>query len=67
VDQYPDPLLLMKMANDPNLAGMSGAGQTFYNQQIGQPQGLFANAPDATQLALAFDTIARQISVRLSQ
>lgn len=67
VDQYPDPLLLMKMANDPNLAGMSGAGQTFYNQQVGQPQGLFANAPDATQLALAFDTIARQISVRLSQ
>jgi Flp pilus assembly protein TadG len=67
VDQYPDPLLLMKMANDPNLAGISGAGQTFYNQQIGQPQGLNVNAPDATQLALAFDTIARQISIRLSQ
>jgi Flp pilus assembly protein TadG len=67
VDQYPDPLLLMKMANDPNLAGLTGAGQTFYNQQLGQPQGLNVNAPDATQLAMAFDTIARQISVRLSQ
>jgi Flp pilus assembly protein TadG len=67
VDQYPDPLLLMKMANDPNLAGIAGAGQTFYNQQIGQPQGLNINAPDATQLAMAFDIIARQISVRLSQ
>src|SRR5580658_2521207 len=67
VDQYPDPLLLMKMANDPNLAGITGAGQTFYNQQIGQPQGLNVNAPDATQLAMAFDTIARQISIRLSQ
>jgi hypothetical protein len=67
VDQYPDPLLLMKMANDPNMAAVSAAGQTFYNQQIGQPQGLFANAPDASQLAVAFDTIARQISVRLSQ
>jgi len=67
VDQYPDPLLLMKMANDPKLAGIAGAGQTFYNQQIGQPQGLNVNAPDATQLAMAFDTIARQISIRLSQ
>jgi hypothetical protein len=57
----------MKMANDPNLAGIAGAGQTFYNQQIGQPQGLNVNAPDATQLAMAFDTIARQISIRLSQ
>jgi len=67
VDQYPDPLLLMKMANDPNLAGQTGAGATFYTQQLGQPQGLNINAPDATQLAMAFDTIARQISVRLSQ
>jgi Flp pilus assembly protein TadG len=67
VDQYPDPLLLMKMANDPNMAGVNSTGLTFYNQQLGQPQGLYANAPDASQLAVAFDTIARQISVRLSR
>jgi Flp pilus assembly protein TadG len=67
VDQYPDPLLLMKMANDPNLAGQASPGPTFYSNQAGQPQGLFANAPDASQLAMAFDTIARQISIRLSQ
>jgi hypothetical protein len=67
VDQYPDPLLLMKMANDPNLASNGSAGLAFYNAQRGQPQGLFANAPDASQLAVAFDTIARQISIRLAQ
>jgi Mg-chelatase subunit ChlD len=67
VDQQPDPLLLMKMANDPNMVGVNSTGLSFYNQQLGQPQGLFANAPDASQLAVAFDTIARQISIRLSQ
>jgi len=67
VDQQPDPLLLMKMANDPNLASISTTGQMFYNQQLGQPQGMFANAPDASQLGVAFDTIARQISLRLSR
>lgn len=67
VDQQPDPLLLMKMANDPNMAGFSSLGQTFYQQQVNQPQGLYADAPDASQLAVAFDTIARQISIRLSR
>jgi hypothetical protein len=67
VDQYPDPLLLMKMANDPNLAGQAAPGPTFYQQQVNQPHGAFANAPDASQLAAAFDTIARQIAIRLAQ
>jgi Flp pilus assembly protein TadG len=67
VDDMPDTLLLQKIANDPSLAAATGVGQTFYQQQINQPQGLFEIAPDATQLALAFDTIARQISIRLSQ
>ena len=67
MDQQPDPLLLMKMANDPNMAGVNSTGLMFYNQQVSQPQGMFANAPDASQLAVAFDTIARQISIRLSR
>lgn len=67
VDQQPDPLLLMKMANDPYMATVSTTGMMFYNQQIGQPQGMFANAPDASQLGVAFDTIARAITIRLSQ
>ena len=54
------------VANDPNLAGATGLGLSFYNQQISQPHGYFAEAPDASQLA-AFDTIAAQISIRLSQ
>jgi len=67
LDQNPDGLLLMKMANDPNLAGQAAPGPSFYRSQSGQPQGAYANAPSAAQLAQAFDTIARQIAVRLSQ
>ena len=67
VDDMPDTLLLQKIANDPNLAGASGVGQTFYQMQINQPHGYFAIAPNAAQLAVAFDTIAAQISIRLSQ
>ncbi|HTT63432.1 MAG TPA: VWA domain-containing protein [Bryobacteraceae bacterium] len=67
VDDMPDTLLLQKVANDPNLAGASGVGQTFYQMQINQPHGYFAIAPNAAQLAVAFDTIAAQISIRLSQ
>ena len=67
VDDMPDTLLLQKIANDPNLAGATGVGYTFYQDQINQPHGYFALAPDASQLAAAFDTIATQISVRLSQ
>jgi hypothetical protein len=63
----PDTLLLQKIANDPSLAGDSGVGLTFYQQQINQPHGSFALAPDAAQLAEAFDTIAAQITIRLSQ
>ena len=66
-DDMPDTLLLQKIANDPSLAGSAGIGQTFYRQQIHQPHGYFAIAPDASQLAMAFDTIAAQISIRLSR
>jgi Flp pilus assembly protein TadG len=67
VDDMPDTLLLQKIANDPNMGGQGGLAQTFYQMQINQPHGAFAIAPDASQLAVAFDTIAAQISVRLSQ
>ena len=67
VDDMPDTLLLQKIANDPNLAADTGVGLTFYEMQINQPHGYFAIAPNASQLAVAFDTIARQISIRLSQ
>jgi len=67
VDDMPDTLLLQKIANDPALAGQAGVGQTFYQMQINQPHGYFAIAPNASQLAVAFDTIAMQISVRLSR
>jgi Mg-chelatase subunit ChlD len=67
VNDMPDTLLLQKIANDPSLAGDSGVGRTFYQQQINQPHGSFALAPDAAQLAEAFDTIAAQITIRLSQ
>ena len=63
----PDTLLLRKIANDPSLAGDNGIGATFYSQQINQPHGYFAEAPDASQLAVAFDTIAAQISIRLAR
>lgn len=63
----PDTLLLRKMANDPSLAGAGGIGATFYQQQINQPHGYFAEAPDASQLSVAFNTIAAQICIRLAQ
>jgi Mg-chelatase subunit ChlD len=65
-NDMPDTLLLQKIANDPSLAGDSGVGLMFYQQQINQPHGYFALAPDASLLAEAFDTIASQISIRLS-
>lgn len=67
VSDQPDTMLLRKMANDPSLAADAGIGGTFYTQQIHQPHGYFAEAPDASQLAVAFNTIATQISVRLAQ
>jgi Flp pilus assembly protein TadG len=66
-DDMPDTLLLQKIANDPSLAGVSGVGLSFYQQQINQPHGYFALAPDASQLAEAFDAIAAQISIRLAR
>ncbi len=67
VDDQPDTLLLQKIANDPALAGGSPIAQAFYRSQINQPHGYFAVAPDASQLAVAFDTIAAQISIRLAR
>ncbi len=63
----PDEQLLMKIANDPALAAASGAGPTFFAQQQSQTRGIYVNAPDATQLRFAFDTIATHIVVRLSR
>ena len=62
----PDEQLLMKLANDPGLATASGAGPTFYTAQRTQTRGMYAAAPDATQLQSAFDTIATNIVIRLS-
>jgi Mg-chelatase subunit ChlD len=66
-NDMPDTLLLQKMANDPAMAGEAGIGQTFYQMQINQPHGISMIAPDASYLASAFDTIATQITIRLSQ
>lgn len=63
----PDGQLLMKIANDPSLASAPGAGPLFYAAQQNQPRGIYVNAPDATQLQAAFDTIATHIVVRLSR
>ncbi len=63
----PDEQLLMKLANDSALASAPGAGPTFYNQQKNQPRGIYVNAPDATQLQSAFDTIATHIVIRLAR
>jgi hypothetical protein len=63
----PDEQLLMKIANDSALATAPGAGPTFYTAQLNQPRGLYVNAPDATQLQAAFDTIATHIVVRLAR
>jgi len=62
----PDQQLLMKISNDPGLATAPGAGPTFYTSQQNQPRGIYVNAPDATQLRSAFDTVATHIVVRLS-
>ena len=45
VDDMPDTLLLQKIANDPNTGRDTGAGLTFYQQQINQPHGYFADGP----------------------
>jgi hypothetical protein len=65
-NDIPDDQALMKLANDAGLATASGAGLTFYNAQKSQSRGMYVNAPDATQLQSAFDTIATNIVIRLS-
>jgi Flp pilus assembly protein TadG len=62
----PDDLLLMKVANDPQLAQEGTSGPVYYQAQKNQPRGIYVIAPDATQLQSAFDTIATHIVVRLS-
>jgi Flp pilus assembly protein TadG len=62
-----DPQLLMKIANDASMASISANGLVFYNAQKSQTHGIYVNAPDATQLQAAFDTIATNIVLRLSR
>jgi Flp pilus assembly protein TadG len=62
-----DHQLLKKLANDPSMAAMSANGLLFYNAQKTQTHGIYVNAPDATQLQAAFDTIATHIVLRLSR
>jgi hypothetical protein len=66
-NDVPDDLLLKKMANDPSLAQDPAPVPTFYTQQQNQARGIYVLAPDATQLAAAFQTVATHIVVRLSQ
>jgi hypothetical protein len=64
----PDTLILRKLANDVTMQNDTDAtARMFYQQQIGQPKGFFADAPDPSQLFSAFNTIATQIVIRLSQ
>jgi hypothetical protein len=62
----PDEQLLMKIANDPSLATAPNSGPQMYQNQKNQPRGLYVNAPDASQLGAAFETIATHIVVRLA-
>jgi len=64
----PDYLLLQELANDPQLQfATDSTSQHFYQRNQGQPQGLYAFSPDATQLSQAFNAIASQIILRLSR
>jgi len=64
----PDTRLLRKMANDPTMeTDQDPLLQTFFQQQKGQTKGYFADSPDPSQLCSAFNTIADQIVLRLSQ
>jgi hypothetical protein len=62
----PDEQLLKKIANDPSLATSPNSGPQIYQNQINQPRGIYVNAPDASQLGAAFETIATHIVVRLA-
>jgi hypothetical protein len=64
----PDTLLLRKLANDPAMeTDPDPTAQMFFQQQKGQTTGYFADAPDPSQLAAAFNSVAMQIVVRLAQ
>ena len=65
----PDTLLLRKMANDPTMQNdPSATARLFWTQQNpGQTVGYFADAPDASELNAAFNSIAERITVRLAQ
>ena len=64
----PDTLLLRKLANDPSMeTDPDPTAQTFFQQQKGQTTGYFADAPDPSQLAAAFNSVATQIVVRLAR
>jgi hypothetical protein len=62
----PDEQLLRKIANDPSLATSPNSGPQIYQNQKNQPRGIYVNAPDASQLGAAFETIATHIVVRLA-
>ncbi len=62
----PDEQLLRKIANDPSLATAPNSGPQIYQDQKSQPRGIYVNAPDASQLGAAFETIATHIVVRLA-
>jgi len=64
----PDTLLLRKLANDPSMENDADpVAQLFFQQQKGQTTGYFADAPDPSELAAAFNSVATQIVVRLSR
>ena len=64
----PDTLLLRKLANDPSMeTDPDSTAQMFFQQQKGQTTGYFADAPDPSQLAAAFNSVATQIVVRLAR
>lgn len=64
----PDTLLLRKLANDPSMeSDPDPTAQTFFQQQKGQTTGYFADAPDPSELAAAFNSVATQIVVRLAR
>ena len=64
----PDTLLLRKLANDPSMeTDPDPTAQMFFQQQKGQTTGYFADAPDPSQLASAFNSVAMQIVVRLAR
>jgi Flp pilus assembly protein TadG len=64
----PDSLLLRKLANDPSMeSDPDPTAQMFFQQQKGQTTGYFADAPDPSELAAAFNSVAMQIVVRLAR